>query len=239
MANSIIKTNTGSVSTASGTNIAMLLKQLKKTKMFDQLCVLVLDGSGSMSHLLEDGSTKTEATKAAAIELIRTLKKSTKSSGFHVGIICYDTIPQIKLYSQPIDSINEADIDLGEEFGEGSYTRIDLALLEAEKMASAFLKTAEPGNQLKRDARILLMSDGYCNEPENTKEVSINIKSNHGDKIRMCCCLLSDEDEEALDEAETLMKHIASNDKSGKLCFTRASTGRDLRSFFEGSSTDE
>jgi len=239
MANSVIKTRAGSVSTSSGTNIATLLKQLKKTKMFDQLCLLVLDSSGSMSHLLVDGSTKTEATKAAAIDLIRTLKKSTKSSGFHVGIICFDTIPQIKLYPQPIDSINEADIDLGEEFGEGSYTRIDLALSEAEKMAAAFLKTAEPGNQLKRDARILLMSDGYCNEPENTKKVVINIKSNHGDKIRMCCCLLSNEGEEALVEAEALMKDIASNDKSGRLCFTRASTGRDLRSFFEGSSTDE
>ncbi|MBL0233805.1 MAG: hypothetical protein IPQ08_09075 [Chitinophagaceae bacterium] len=37
-----------------------------------------------------------------------------------------------------------ADIDLGDEFGEGSFTRIDLALSEAEKMAAAFLKATEP-----------------------------------------------------------------------------------------------
>ena len=106
-------------------------------------------------------------------------------------------------------------------------------------MASAFLNTGEPGSQLKRDVRILLMSDGYCNEPDCTKETVTDIKEKHIDKIRFCCCLLAHEEEEDLEDAETLMKEIASYDKSGRHCYTRVSNGKDLRSFFEGSSTDE
>lgn len=239
MSKSVIKTGSGSLGKTSSTNIAAILKQLKKTKMFDQLCLLVLDGSGSMGTVLDDESTKTEVTKSAVIDLIKLLKKSTKSSGFHLGIICYDELPKIRLHAQPVDSVSEVEIDLGVDFGEGRFTRIDLALAEAEKIADAFLKTTEPGNQLKRDARILLMSDGYCNAPHKTREVVSSIKGKHAEKIRFCCCLLANEWEEELEEAESLMREIASNDKSGKLCFTRAFNGRDLRSFFEGSSTDE
>ncbi len=239
MSNSLVKKPGAPLAKAGKADISALIKQLKKTKMFDQLCLLVLDASGSMRNILEDGNTKTKATKTAVIDLISILKKSTKSSGFHLGLVCYDTIPQIKLHVQPIDSVKESKIDFGEEFGNGEYTRIDLALTEAERMADAFLKSSEPGSNNKRDARILLMSDGYCNEPEKTREVVSKFKLIHGNKLRVCCCLLAHTDEEDLELAESLMKEIASTDKSGKLCFTRVSNGNDLRSFFEGSSTDE
>jgi len=239
MDNAVVKKQGEPLKKVGTTDISALIKQLKKTKMFDQLCLLVLDASGSMRNLLEDGNTKTIATKTAVIDLISILKKSTKSSGFHLGIVCYDTVPQIRLHVQPIDSVKESKIDWGEEFGNGAYTRIDLALTEAEKMADAFLKSGEPESNNKRDARILLMSDGYCNEPEKTREVVTHFKDTHGDKLRFCCCLLAHTDEQDLELAESLMKEIASTDKSGKLCFTRVSNGKDLRSFFEGSSTDE
>lgn len=235
---SIVKTGTSAPVSSASPGISAIMKGLK-SKLFDQLCLLVLDSSGSMSWELDNGMSKADITRQAVIDLVETLKRSSKSSGFHLAIVTYAALPEVRLLSQAIDSIKAGQIDLGEEFGLGPATRIDLALKKAEEVATAFINSKSPGSRLERTVRILLMSDGYCNMPENTREVATAIKEKHLDAVRICCCLLSAQDEEFFEEAEDLMKSVATELKNGKICYTNGTRGSDLRSFFERSSTEE
>ena len=239
MTNKIVKKATTSVASGGTTSIAALLRGAVKTKLFEQLCLLVLDGSGSMSWCLDENVTKAQATKSATTQLIKMLSDSTKSAGFYLSIVTYADFAKVQLHTQQINNVNIDDIDLGDEFGFGKATRFDVALAEAEKIASAFLNSATPGSQLKRNVRVLLMSDGYCNKPDLTLEVAETLKSKYGDTVRFCTCLLSKDEEQSLNRAEALMQQIATTVKGDKLCYTRATTGHELRQFFERSSTED
>jgi uncharacterized protein YegL len=238
MSSSIIKKGQSAVKSVGGTNFSPLLKAVK-SKLFDQLCLLVLDGSGSMSWEFENGNSKAKVTEEAVLHLIAKLKSSSKSSGFHLGIITYSKIPEVRLQNQLIDNIQPSEINLGKKFGEGPATRIDLALQRAYEVATEFINNKPQGSRLERTVRILLMSDGYCDMPTNTTIVANNIKDNHGETVRICCCLLADQNEEFFLEAEELMKSIASKSNDGRIFFTNSNRGSDLRGFFERSSTEE
>jgi uncharacterized protein YegL len=239
MSNKLTKTENSSVSTITGkTNMAAILKGAVKSKLFEQLCLLVLDGSGSMSRKFDESQTKTQTTIKAVTELVNLLNRSTKSSGFFLSIISYHKNASVKLHTQHIDTVNPDEIDLGSDFGAGKATRIDRALEEAEKVAEAFLNSAPSGSQLKRTVRILLMSDGYCHNPDASRELADKFKSKYLEKIRLCTCLISN-DQEDFTAAEELMKDIASLVNANKLCYTRATSGHELRQFFERSSTED
>ncbi len=218
-------------------DISKLLKSMTKTKMKDQLCLLVLDGSMSMNNLIENNKTKAKATEEALNELVEILTKSANSSWFHLAVITYGAEPELCLPSQLVDKISKNDITLGDLFGKGKSTRIDKALQYAERLATAFLNSAERNKLLERDVRIVLMSDGLCHMPKSTIEIAQKIKSDYSDTIRICTSLLGKNEDSNICEAESLMKEIASKDENDQPFYTRSYNALDLRSFFERSTT--
>jgi uncharacterized protein YegL len=238
MANSIIKTpQKGTTKTQK--DISAILKGLSKVKMFDQLCLLVLDGSGSMDKMLSNGMKKANAVENATVELIKLLQKSSRSSGFHIGMVCYSSEPETRIHHQPISGINISKYNFNPMEGLGFTTRIDKALIEAEKITEAFLKSTQERSGLRTTVRILLMTDGYCDEPEKTFSIAEELKHKYQDKVRICSSLLVNEEETGWESAEMLLKSISSSDSKGELCYKRTISGSELRNFFERSSTED
>lgn len=242
MSNPIVKSS-GMSTTANlnAGNMNSFIAKLVKTKMFDQLCLLVLDGSGSMNMRLEDGQTKAGATAEGAKSLAEFLKRSTRSSGFHLAIICYSNNTQIRLYPQPVDNLELSQIVFDPMEGLGDNTMIGKALAEAEKMAKSFLNNQSVTSKLSRSVRIILMSDGYPNDPKEAISVAESIKNSYSDTtMRLCTCFLGNEnDEEHWRSAEAFMKSLASTDRSNNQFFTKSHSGAELRNFLEKSSTEE
>jgi hypothetical protein len=239
MQNQLQKTNKTSISRGA-ISPASLLSNLRKAKMFDQLCILVLDGSGSMLTELEDGISKAIATANATKELIHLLQKSSKSPSFSLGVICFADVVETRLHAQSVEAINTDKVNLIPfTKGIGNKTLVMLGLEEAEKMGEAFIKSGEPNSTLKRTVRIILMSDGYAHDFAEAISYADKLRENWADKMRICTSLFGSELENDIDSAEEFLKGIASKDTSGNPYYVRSTSGPILRGFFEKSSTDE
>lgn len=236
MSNAVSTTPGSQVQSASPVSF---LNRITKAKMFDHLCLLLLDGSGSMEMPLADGQSKAAATARGAKELMERLQKSSRSSGFHVAVICYSSTTRIRLHPQPVDSLNLAGQDFDPTEGLGELTMIAGALEEAEKMGAAFLASGPANSKLKRAVRIVLMSDGYANDPAETVAAVSRIRTTYPDTMRICTSFLVNENEEDSQLAGEFMASLASVDRDGNPYFQRTSSGAALRNFFEKSSTEE
>jgi hypothetical protein len=239
MENKLQKTNKGSINRGT-ISPASVLSRLRKAKMFDQLCILVLDGSGSMLTELEDGISKAVATATAAKELVQLLKRSSKSPSFSLGVVCFADVAETRLHAQSVDAIDTDKVNfIPFTKGVGNKTLVMLGLKEAENMGEAFLKSGEANSTLKRTVRIILMSDGYANDFDTAISYADKLRENWGDKMRICASLFGSELEEGIDKAEMFLKGIASKDTGGNSYYVRTTSGSTLRGFFEKSSTDE
>ncbi len=239
MENKLQKTNKGTV-TRGTKNAVSVLTKLRKAKMFDQLCILVLDGSGSMMNKLDDGVSKADATANAARELVHLLQRSSKSPSFSFGIVCFADVAETRLHAQYVEAIDIGKVNfIPFTKGLGDKTLVTLGLQEAANMGEAFLKSGDSNSTLRRTVRIILMSDGYANDFDDAISYADKLRENWGDKMRICASLLGSDIEAAIDKAESFLKGIVSTDTSGNLYYARTTSGSTLRGFFEKSSTDE
>ena len=205
--------------------------RIEAPKQFSQLGLLVVDGSGSMGGPAAGNITKAQATNNAIRELFTRFKASRVAKNFTFGVITFDDAPTIRL--QPTDvgpSLDDND-DYNPMQGHGGGTNIFAALDAAEKMANDFLAAA-PSGGVPHSVVMLVMSDGCCSNPAQTKAVATRIKNGpNGARVKICSTLFS---MVGMPDAagEALLKEIASDPVMG---YKTVYDGETLRSFFERS----
>ncbi len=197
----------------------------KESKTFERLCVLVLDGSGSMEEPNpEAGLSKAESINQCVKDTIIRLKEHPLSKDLWITILTYDdkvdSNPVFPI--TPVEDIDESQYNFNpmEMNGviRGGQTAIGDALLCAYNIAKNFV--LDKNAEYPRSAVILLMSDGMNNCGEDPKAVSDQIhneitQKELRNKIRRICALGFGDpnDKDSLDT--DLLRSIVTEPKDG------------------------
>jgi uncharacterized protein YegL len=206
------------------------ISEVTESRTFHQLGILVLDGSGSMKATGDGNISLADIVNRAVREFLGYFKNSSISNNFSFAVITFDNNAKVHT---PITELPNVD-DFGDYNpmnGHGGGTFIGGALAEAEKLAIDFLNQPE-ASSIAHDVRIIVLSDGLCQAPDQTKEVAQNIKQ--CSRMTVCSALVTKTTkvgETETIEAKTVLSEIASASNLYKTLYTeRAET--DLRQFF-------
>lgn len=203
---------------------------VKVPPVFHQLGLLVLDGSGSMTAMGPFNTSKAKHVSAAVVELFNRMNVSRVKQNFSFACIKFDNSSTLSLSPTAFDHSVLMNQNYDPTDGKGGGTQIFEALNEAQKVAENFLSSA-PLDGLPHKVLILLMSDGMCFQPDTTKAVASNIKSNP--KVQIACAYFGEVGK--IDAAaQDLLKEVCSDLGSGP-AFTTVYDGEALRAFFERS----
>lgn len=193
------------------------------SKSFHQLGIFVLDGSYSMNDADRNNKPKKEALDNAMKGIISRMKRSIHVENFSFSIINFGESATEKLGVTPVKIINEYD-NYDPTLDHNANTFIYKGLEKAEECAEEFLASVTP-DSLPQSVVIILLSDGMCHNPEETKLVVNRIKRNPD--IEVCTTFLEtpEKDNEA---AEELMQEIASKPAH----FSKTYDEDSIRNFF-------
>ena len=204
-------------------------------RVFHQLGIFLLDGSGSMS---EKSSAKGNAIKAlevdkAMFDLFNRFKVSRVDQNFSFSVMKFDNNPteiiEVKRFKYEDFVNNNVSYNtrkgLEHDLSTGG-TEIYNALAKAKKMADDFLNEEDT---VPQSVLILVMSDGMCFDSSKTKCIADEIKLNP--LIKIAAVYFANIGKEDT-EAKKLMEDIASDN----LC-TTVYDAESLKAFFERSIT--
>lgn len=149
------------------------LGSMTMTKSFEQLGVLLLDGSGSMRTPGETGNPKAVEVGIAARDLISRLKKSFKRDNLYLSIVMFDQNIEECVITKPVIDIDET-ADYNPLNNHGGETAIGYALEKAFEISDKFLSET---TEFRRTAVIILMTDGQNSCGCNPLDVANKIKS--------------------------------------------------------------
>lgn len=198
-----------------------------ESRTFHQLGILVLDGSGSMSATGDGNISLADSVNRAVREFLGYFKNSSIANNFSFAVITFDNDASVHT---PITELLKVDdfADYNPMKGHGGGTYIGGALEEAEKLSIQFLNSPDT-NSIPHDVRIIIMSDGLCQAPDQTKIVADRLKTN--DKIMLCSSLFTQASkvgESEVSEAKSVLADIASSANLYKTTYKET----DLRQFF-------
>lgn len=200
---------------------------VKLPRVFNQLGILVLDGSGSMTEIATGLAAKAKHVESACFELFNRMNGSRVKQNFSFACIKFDNSPSVTLKPTVFDFSVFMNTNFDPLEGKGGQTYINLALEQAKQLAEDFLNSAQAGSVPHR-VLILLLSDGMCFEPDKTISISSAIKANP--KIEIATVYFGTIGNNDVD-AQTLMKEVASDTTR----YTTVYDGEALRNFFERS----
>lgn len=177
-------------------------------KDWNQLGVLVLDGSDSMTlkvKELEDwgvaDQTKASAVNMAVRDLLTRLKASRKARNFTIAVVKFhehvteetEPTPVVDpITGDPTGGIDDSGNYDPTSAGTGG-TFIGAGLARAKEICEKFFADHQHEG-LPTDAVILLMTDGECGQPERTKEIAQELKQNR--HITLAASFFATKDEE-------------------------------------------
>lgn len=201
--------------------------EVTESRTFHQLGILVLDGSGSMAAIGDGQISLADSVNRAVREFLGYFKNSSIANNFSFAVITFDNGAKVHT---PITELIKVDdfADYNPMNGHGGGTYIGSALEEAEKLASQFLSNPE-ASSIPHDVRVIIMSDGLCQAPDQTKVVADRLKTN--DKVMLCSSLFTQAakaGETETSEAKTVLADIASAANLYKTTYKET----DLRQFF-------
>jgi len=217
--------------TTNATETALRVGKIETPKQFSQLGVLVVDGSGSMTEQSVGNITKAQATNNSIRELFTRFKASRVAKNFTFAVVTFDESSTVVLPPTDVGPSLDDNGDYNPLNGHGGGTRIYTALEEAENVVNSFLGKAPTGG-VPHSAIILVMSDGCCSNPAQTKQIADRIKTGpNGSLVKICSTLFATiGSKDAAGEA--LLREIASDPVMG---YKTVYDGETLRSFFEKS----
>lgn len=191
-------------------------------KTFDQLGILVLDGSGSMGDASTGTVTKAEAVSEAVREMLTRFRRSRYKQNFSFAVVTFDHFASVHTPVTPAAEINDGgDYDPMREHGGG--TAISTGLREAQRIADDFLFGAP--TDIPSSVVIVVMSDGIDGDVSGTLRIAEEIKSNP--EITICATYFSQEGQ--VDEAAQGHLRKLVSDPSG---FETIHDMETLRNFF-------
>jgi len=203
--------------------------EVTESRTFHQLGILVLDGSNSMNETGDHNRSLAQNVNHSVREFLTYFKGSSIVNNFSLAVVAFGVDAKIHTPITPLSKVDDfAEYDPTKVGIDGNGTNIGGALQAAEKLAQEFLSNPE-SSSVPHDVRIIVMSDGLCGTPEQTKAISEALKQN--DKLMICSALFTDRSKVAdaeVKEAKTVLSDIANAANLYKTVYGES----DLRQFF-------
>jgi len=204
-------------------------KRMVATKTFEQLGILVLDGSGSMSEMTAMRESKADAVTKAVNELFTRCKESRNCNNFSFAIVNYDHRSVVKMNPTPVKDVDDQG-DYNPMEGLGGATYISKGLEDAEKIAKDFLSQAEEGG-LKRSVVIVIMTDGVDMTEAETTSVANRLKKMKDVEVSGCFFETLGAESNDIQKCADYLKTLCTDATK----FSMVSDAETLRNFFEAS----
>ena len=209
--------------------------EIEIPKSFNQLGILVLDGSGSMSGKSASGNqTKAEAVHSAVKELLSRLKVSNNKNNFSIAVITFDGQAKIHTKATPVTEIDDL-ADYNPLKGHGGGTNIANALTCAKDIIKEHIEMGKKAENagIPHKAVVVVMSDGMS--AGNPKSVADEIRNEFEDNVVLCSTLFASKGK-SHPQAIDILKSIATNPIANYITVYDAEA---LRKFFIASISSE
>ncbi len=207
------------------------LGSIKSPPRFNQLGILVLDGSSSMNEMTAESVTKAQAVNTAVGDIFERFRESKYAKNFSFAVVTFDENAQPHT---PITAAGDLPIraDYDPTRNHGGATNIATGLQEAKRIAGEFLRSAPL--EVPTSVVIVVMSDGRdgdggVGDPEETRRIADEIKRNSA--ISVCSTYFAGAERQDQQEQENL-KALASNPV---INYKTVSDTESLRKFFYAS----
>ena len=201
-------------------------KKIIGTMTFEQLGILVLDGSGSMSEQTAQHISKADAVTQAVNDLFSRCKESRNRNNFSFAIVNYDHRSIVKMKPTPVKDVDDHG-DYNPMDGLGGATYISKGLEDAEKIAKDFLSQSQEGG-LARSVVIVIMTDGVDMTEAETTSVANRLKNMNNIQISGCFFETLGADTQDMQKCADYIKSLCSDETM----FSKVSTAEALRNFF-------
>ncbi len=203
-----------------------IVGDIEGSKLFKQLGILVLDGSGSMKERTARQITKGEEVSVGVRNLFSRFKDSKQSNNFCFAVIYYDGKAKLVLDVTETKDVDDT-FDYNPLNGMGGETSIAEGLKIAKRIAEKFLLQNKPGG-LKHSVVTLIMTDGVDMTPAETRSMANALKSMDGVDVAACFFETLGAEAQAMKECMNFLKELISD----PLLFSSVSNEEELRLFF-------
>ncbi|HCA44029.1 MAG TPA: hypothetical protein DEP28_12350 [Bacteroidetes bacterium] len=187
-------------------------------RVFHQLGILVLDGSGSMKEGISARKIHLNQEVSSAVKDTFTLfKLSSNRNNFSFAIVNYDNKARIELDITPATKVDDMRA-YDPTVGMGGTTSIAEGLKLAKQIAEKHLSTQEDGG-IPKTAVIVILSDGLDMTEQETLTIANTLKSN--DRITITACFFETlgGDRDGMNEAASFLKKLCSSDQHFNIVF--------------------
>jgi hypothetical protein len=214
----IEKTGSGiKLNIASGlaAGLAAGLSSIELPRMFNQLIIFLLDGSGSMTFNGASGHSKGHEVHQAVINVLERLNESKNKSSFDIAFWAFSNenvemfpIKPVKEYNLVKDCFNPC-----EYITDYSNTKLSDLLEEVNTLVNQYLEKYEGQN---RKALIIIIGDGAVNDFQ--KSLAIKLKMDDNPLINFSSILFESPDwqekykTEAINAVKNTFSKLASTD---------------------------
>jgi uncharacterized protein YegL len=208
---------------------------ITQPKTFNQLGILVLDGSGSMR---EGQSTAKISLAQSVSQAVRNtfsrFRQSQLVNNFSFAIVYYDDRAKVE-----VDITEAKHIDDNRSYdptvGMGGMTSIAAGLKEAKKLADKFLAVQTEGG-IQKTVVILVLSDGLDMTQPETVSVVKSLKQNPKITVVSCFFETLGGDADLIQEASAFLQGLSSDPVAG---FTKTPDPEKIRTFFIASMSNK
>ncbi|MDP0530678.1 VWA domain-containing protein [Porphyromonas gingivalis] len=198
-------------------------------KTFEQLGILVLDGSGSMNEQTAQHISKADAVTQAVNDLFSRCKASRNRNNFNFAIVNYDHRSVVKMQPTPVKDVDDHG-DYNPMDGLGGATYISKGLEDAEKMAKDFLSQSQEGG-MARSVVIVIMTDGVDMTESETTSVANRLKKMKDVSVSGCFFETLGADSNDMQKCADYVKTLCTDETK----FSMVSDADALRNFFVAS----
>jgi uncharacterized protein YegL len=187
------KSSNGKLDIANGlaAGLAAGLSSIQLPRMFNQLVVFLLDGSGSMTSKGVSGFSKGNEVHQAVVKVMERLVESKNSSSFDVAFWAFSN-EDIEM--SPIKRVTDFDLTKDcfnpcEFITDKKYTKLHSALEKVEIQVNQYLNKYEGQN---RKALIIILCDGEIHDSSET--LGLKTKMDKNDLITFSSILFESPD---------------------------------------------
>lgn len=203
--------------------------RISQSKTFEELGILVLDGSGSMDEQTIGHISKADAVSVAVNDFFARMRASKNRNNFSFAVINYDHRSMVKMQVTEAKNLDDhGDYNPMKELGGATY--ISEGLKDAKKIAEDFLSNSQAGG-LKKDVLIMIMTDGVDMTQPETISMANTLKQMPNVKIAGCFFETLGADAKSMQECADYLKGLCSEDN----LFTMVNSAEELRKFFAAS----
>lgn len=199
---------------------------VRGNKMFEQLGILVLDGSGSMEEQTALRISKADSVTQAVNDLFSRFKESKNRNNFSFAIVNYDHRSVVKLYPTPVKDIDDHG-DYNPMEGLGGATYISEGLKDAKKIAEDFLSQSQEGG-LSRSVVVLIMTDGVDMTQPQTISMANTLKQMANVKVAGCFLETLGADADEMRKCAEYVKGLCTDET----LYSNVNSAETMRTFF-------